>query len=139
MKKKHESGGLGSFSPFAFKLLRVMRITVMLICFVGLLGSFGKSYSQNAKLSLEFKNSSIESVLNYIESRTEYSFMYDNQKIDINREVSINVKDETVGAILNQLFENGVNYQMIGKHIIILQKIVNLVLHLNNFVQFPGR
>ncbi len=139
MKKKHESGGLGSFSPFAFKLLRVMRITVMLICFVGLLGSFGKSYSQNAKLSLEFKNSSIESVLNYIESRTEYSFMYDNQKIDINREVSINVKDETVGAILNQLFENGVNYQMIGKHIIITPKDSELSTTSQQFRSVSGK
>ncbi|MBW8324175.1 MAG: TonB-dependent receptor [Prolixibacteraceae bacterium] len=99
-----------------------MRITVIFICFVGLLGSFGKSYSQNAKLSLEFKNSSIESVLNYIESRTEYSFMYDNQKININREVNINMRDETVGTILNQLFENSVNLQIIGKHIIITPK-----------------
>jgi len=89
---------------------------------VGLLSSFGKSYSQNAKLSLELKNSSVESVLNYIESHTEYSFMYDNQKIDINREVNITVKNQTVESILNQLFENGVSYKMIGKHIIITPK-----------------
>lgn len=99
-----------------------MKIMAVLMCFVGLLSSFGKSYSQNTKLSIELKNSTIENVLNYIESRTEYSFMYDNKKIDISREVSINVKDQTVESILDQLFENGVNYQMIGKHIIITQK-----------------
>ncbi len=122
MKKKHESEGLGLFRPFVFKLLRIMKIMVVLICFIGLLSSFGKSYSQNTKLSVEFKNSSIENILNYIESRTEYSFMYDNKKIDISHEVNINVKNQTIESILDQLFENGVNYQMIGKHIIITPK-----------------
>ena len=99
-----------------------MKLMMVLICFIGLLSSFGKSYSQNTKLSVEFKNSSIESVLNYIESSTEYSFMYDNKKIDISREVNISAKDQTIEAILDQLFGNGVNYQMIGKHIIITPK-----------------
>lgn len=122
MKKKHESDGLGLLSRSVFKILRVMKLMMVLICFVGLLSSFGKSYSQNTKLSVEFKNSTIEGVLNYIESHTEYSFMYDNQKIDINREVNINVKDKTIEAIINQLFDNGVNCKMIGKHIIITPK-----------------
>jgi len=122
MKKKHESDGPGLLSRSVFKILRVMKLMMVLICFIGLLSSFGKSYSQNTKLSVEFKNSSIESVLNYIESRTEYSFMYDNKKIDISREINISAKDQTVEAILDQLFENGVNYQMIGKHIIITPK-----------------
>lgn len=119
MKKKHESDGPGLISSSVFKILRVMKLMMVLICFIGLLSSFGKSYSQNTKLSVEFKNSSIESVLNYIESSTEYSFMYDNKKIDISREVNISAKDQTVEAILDQLFENEVNYKMIGKHIII--------------------
>ena len=99
-----------------------MKVMMVLICCVGLLSSFGKSYSQNTRLSVEFKNSSIENVLNYIENRTEYSFMYDNQKIDVSREVNINVKDQTIDSILSQLFEDGVNYQMIGRHIIITPK-----------------
>ena len=122
MKKKHESDGHDLISLSVFKILRVMKLMMVLICFIGLLSSFGKSYSQNTKLSVEFKNSSIESVLNYIESRTEYSFMYDNKKIDISREVNISAKDQTVEAILDQLFENEVYYKMIGKHIIITPK-----------------
>lgn len=122
MKKKHESDGPGLLSRSVFKILRVMKLMMVLICFVGLLSSFGKSYSQNTKLSVEFKSSTIESVLNYIESRTDYSFMYDNKKIDVSREVNISAKDKTVEAILDQLFDNGVSYKMIGKHIIITPK-----------------
>lgn len=122
MKKNHVSGGHYLFGPSVFKLLRIMKIVIVLICSIGLVSSFGKSYSQNTRLSMELKNSSIENVLNYIESRTEYSFMYDNRKIDISREVNISVKNQTVESILDQLFEKGVNYQMIGKHIIITPK-----------------
>lgn len=122
MKKKHESDGPGLLSRSVFKILRVMKLMMVLICFVGLLSSFGKSYAQNTKLSVEFKNSTIEDVLNYIESHTEYSFMYDNKKIDVSREVNISAKDKTVEAILDQLFDNGVTYKMVGKHIIITPK-----------------
>ncbi|MFA5329149.1 MAG: TonB-dependent receptor [Prolixibacteraceae bacterium] len=122
MKKKHESDGLGLLSRSVFKILRVMKLMMVLICFVGLLSSFGKSYSQNTKLSVEFKSSTIESVLNYIESRTDYSFMYDNKKIDVSRKINISAKDKTVEAILDQLFDNGVSYKMIGKHIIITHR-----------------
>ncbi len=122
MKKNHESDVPGLLSLSVFKLLRVMKLMMVFICFVGVLSSFGKSYSQNTKLSVEFKNSSIETVLNYIESLTDYSFMYDNKKIDISHEINISAKDQTVEAILDQLFEDAVSYKMIGKHIIITPK-----------------
>ncbi|MCE5345764.1 MAG: TonB-dependent receptor [Bacteroidales bacterium] len=122
MKKSHESGGLGVFYPFVFKLLRIMKIMIVLICFIGLTSSFGNSYSQNIKLSVELQNASIEDVLNYIEGRTEYSFMYDNKKIDISRKVNISAENQSIEFILDQIFENEINYQTIGKHIIIFPK-----------------
>mgnify|MGYP002347208482 FL=1 len=121
MKKKQVSGRLSSST---LKLLVVMKLVLILICTAGLLTSFGKSYSQNAKLSLDFKNASIESVLNYIENSTEYSFMYDNKKIDISREVNIQVKDQTIDFILDKLFDDEVSFQRVGKHIIIVPREV---------------
>ncbi|MGV8094585.1 MAG: TonB-dependent receptor [Mangrovibacterium sp.] len=122
MKKNYEPGGGSIISPSVFKLLIAMKLMLILICGVGLLSSFGKSYSQNTKLSVELNNSSIEDVLSYIEARTEYSFMYDNKKVDIYRKVSINAKDQTVETILDQLFGDEMNYQIVGKHIIITPK-----------------
>lgn len=122
MKKKPRLGDYSKISSPLLKLLLVMKLVIILVCTVGILTSFGKSYSQNTRISLDFKNSSIEDVLNYIEGRTDYSFMYDNNNINISREVNINVKDQTVESILDQLFENGVNYKVIGNHIIITPK-----------------
>ena len=77
MKKKSESGEYSVSTLFVFKLLITMKLTLILICSIGLLSSFGKSHAQNTKLSVEFKKSSIEDVLNFIESNTECTFMYD--------------------------------------------------------------
>jgi len=104
------------------KSLVIMKMVLVFICGFGLLTSFGKSYSQNTKLTLDLKNTSIASVLLQIENQSDLSFMYDNTKIDVNRKVNISVKDETINSILNKLFNNGVNCQLIGNHIIITSK-----------------
>lgn len=122
MGKNWKTDGPGLLSWSVLKILRVMKLMVVLICLVGLLSSYAKSDSQNKKLSIEFKNSSIENVLNYIESHSDYSFMYDNKKINTSRKITISVKDQTIEAILNQIFDNSVNYKTIGKHIIITPK-----------------
>jgi TonB-dependent starch-binding outer membrane protein SusC len=100
-----------------------MKLMLVLIFTVGILTSFGEGYSQTTKLSLDLKNSSIESVLTYIENHTEYSFMYDNKKIDVTPTVDITAKDQTVADILVQIFDNVVDFQVIGKHIILTPKV----------------
>lgn len=122
MKKNYEPKGCTGISRSVLKLLVTMKLMLLLICGAGLLSSFGKSYAQNTRLSVELKNSSIETVLNYIETHTEYSFMYDNKKVDVHRDVDIAVKDQTVESILDQLFGNEMKYQMVGRHIIISPK-----------------
>ena len=95
-----------------------MKIILIMICGFSIL-SFGKSYSQNVKLTLDFENESVENVLQYIEEQSDFSFMYDNNKVDVSRKVNIKVKDEPISSILSQLFENDINYQLVGNHIII--------------------
>ncbi len=122
MKKNFESGGGIINIPFKFKLLVVMKLMLIFVCGLGLLTSFGEGYSQNVKLSVDFTNSTIENVLNYIESNSEYSFMYDNKEVDVYKKVSINLKDKNINDILNTLFNESVGYKMVGKHIIITSK-----------------
>jgi len=116
MKKKY--GLREKINPSLIKMLVIMRIVVVIICGFSLL-SFGKSYSQNVKLTFDFENASIESVLQYIEDQSDLSFMYDNKVINVSKKVNINVKDEPISSILQQLFDDDVNYQTIGNHIII--------------------
>lgn len=124
MKKKQEKSWGINFNPPLLKILRTMKLTLILICGLGLLSSVAEnSYAQTAKLTLELKNTSIKEVLLYIEDHSEFAFMYDNNKVDVTRKVDINVKDENIGSILDQLFDKGqITYQTIGRHIIIVPK-----------------
>ncbi|NQU88388.1 MAG: TonB-dependent receptor, partial [Mariniphaga sp.] len=98
-----------------------MKLIFIFICGLGLLCSIaGNSNAQGTKLTLDFENESIKEVLSYIEDHSFFSFMYDNNEIDIERKVNIKVKDETVDSILEQLFnEEEINYLTVDRHIII--------------------
>ncbi|MCW0482381.1 TonB-dependent receptor [Gaoshiqia sediminis] len=97
-----------------------MKLTFVLICIVGLVGSYGAGYSQQARISLQVENKVIKDVLKQIEDQTEYSFMYNASQLDVNRVVSIDAENKKVSEILNELFEGQqVSYKVIDRHIII--------------------
>ena len=124
MKKKQEKAWGKYFTPGVLKILLTMKLTLILICCIGLLGSMAEnSYAQTAKLTLDLKNATIKDVLLYIEDHSEFAFMYDNNKVDVTRKVDINVKEKTIDSILEQLFGKGqITYQTMGRHIIIVPK-----------------
>ncbi len=87
------------------KIFLIMRIALFLLIF-GVMQVMGEvSYSQNTKMSLKMNNVTVSQVLNRIESLSEYYFFYNQKLVDINRKVSIDVKNESINNILNQLFE----------------------------------
>ena len=55
---------------------------------------------QSASLFIEVNNESVQNVLKEIECQSEYSFFYDNQKINTSRKVSIRSDGEDVFSIL---------------------------------------
>ena len=78
------------------------------------------TWGQNAKLSLAMKNAKIETILQQIESRTEYRFSYNKEQVDINRRISITVNNESINEILNKIFAGtNVQYTISGNQIIL--------------------
>ncbi|QGY46214.1 SusC/RagA family TonB-linked outer membrane protein [Maribellus comscasis] len=122
MKKNYEKKRTNRIPSSVLKLVLTMKLTLILICGFGLFSSLAENtYAQATKLSLNLKDASIKDVLLYIEDHSEFSFMYDNNEVDVNRKVNIKVKDETIGSIINQLFTNEpITTQTVGKHIIII-------------------
>ena len=62
-------------------------------------------YSQTSRLSLNLSKSTIKEVLRQIEDQTEFRFIYENDKIDLNKEVSVRANNEKVEEILVDLFK----------------------------------
>lgn len=78
------------------------------------------TWGQNAKLSLAMKNAKIETILQQIESQTEYRFSYNKEQVDINRRISITVNNESINEILNKIFAGtNVQYTISGNQIIL--------------------
>lgn len=81
-----------------------MKLIVVLICIVGLTGSYASVYSQQTKLNLNVQKTMVKDVLKQIEEQSEFSFMYNASKIDVNREVDLNVEKTSIEDILKMIF-----------------------------------
>ena len=118
MKKIYESGKGVCHIPK--KLMLVMKLTAILVIIFTVQVS-ATVYSQNTKLSLNMQGTSIKEVLQQIEALSEYRFIYENEKVNLDEKVSIRVKDEVVENILKKLFEkDGVNYSITESNLILI-------------------
>ena len=98
-----------------------MKLIMVLVFGLGLLSSAAESYAQQTKLSLGLKDATVRQVLLNIEQNSEFSFMYDNNQIDVNRAISINVKNESIDEILKQIFAGQeVRFEVVNRHIVLL-------------------
>ena len=77
------------------------------------------SFSQE-KISLELKNFRLEEILEQIESQTSFTFIYNNDEIDIDQKLNLIVFEENVDQTLYKLFQNSsINYNIKTNHIVL--------------------
>lgn len=62
-------------------------------------------YSQETKLSLDVNNQTIKEVLFRIEKQSGFRFIYESEKVNLNKKVSVHVKEQTVETILKRLLQ----------------------------------
>lgn len=115
-------------STFSLRLLKEsghkiplsMRITLLLL-FAVLLNLHAESaFSQSLAVSLDMKQTTVESVLNAIEKQSGLYLVYNSKLINVDRLVTIQVKNRAVKDVLAQLFgDTEVKYEINGKHIIL--------------------
>lgn len=102
-----------------------MRITTFLLLVCVFCTFAENTHSQNARVSITRSNTQLEDILSEIESQTDYLFIYNNQ-VDINKKLSIKVKNKPVSQVLDNLLKNmGVSYAMEGTHIVLTKKAEN--------------
>ncbi|MDD2380435.1 MAG: STN domain-containing protein, partial [Mariniphaga sp.] len=86
------------------KTFRIMRITLFLSLTVILQTFANDSYSQKTRLSLDYSNTRLEVVLDDIESLSEFYFLANEKLVDLNRGVTLTVKNKKIDEILDMLF-----------------------------------
>ncbi|WP_394772728.1 TonB-dependent receptor [Flavobacterium sp.] len=81
-----------------------MKLTTLLIL-VAMFNIRGNTYAQKTKVTLELNNSTIEKVIETIEQKTDFRFIYKLNDIDLDRVISISVKDQNINIVLDKLFK----------------------------------
>jgi len=102
------------------KILSIMKLTVVFLIAFSLQIS-ASVYSQTTKLSLNVQNQSIKDVLYLIENQTDFRFIYESGKINLDKKVSVQVREQSVEFVLRQLFNNeGVDYEITENNFILI-------------------
>ncbi len=95
-----------------------------LFLFLGMGFAFASSsYSQSTNFSISANNKTVKEVFDEIEKNSEFIFFYYDNVLDLNRKVSVQVKDQTVDRVLDQLFTSTKNsYKIVDRQIFITAK-----------------
>lgn len=98
------------FNHFAFVLL-LMHITQ---------STHFNVNAQSTGVTLNMKNVSIEDVLNAIETKTQYRFLYNKQMVDVNKKTSIAMANAEITNVLNEVLKgSNIEYSINAKQIVL--------------------
>lgn len=104
------------------KLLTIMKLTTLLF-FLALMQVTASTYSQDSKLSLDFKNKKLEDVFFDIEKMTDYSIFYKNELIEHSGLKSGYYNNKDVFEVLDGVLKGeNLAYEVKGKLILIVPK-----------------
>ncbi|SIQ31202.1 SusC/RagA family TonB-linked outer membrane protein [Maribacter ulvicola] len=95
----------------------------VLILLISLCNIYANTYNQNTFISLDFDNVTLKEVLNEIETTTEFRFMYESDKLDLQRKVTIHVIKSRIDQVLEILFnDTNIDYHTLNRQIILTNK-----------------
>ncbi|MBL0684456.1 SusC/RagA family TonB-linked outer membrane protein [Aquimarina mytili] len=99
-----------------------MRLTVLLII-LSLFRINASTYSQNTKISLNVKNSTVEKVFDLIQQKTEFKVFFKESEVNTQRKISLTAINKRVEYILDRIFKNtSVTYKIVDKQIVLVKK-----------------
>lgn len=105
------------------KLLLIMRLTTFLILFTVIQVAGIESYSQETKISLNLKSTSLKDVLETIEDESNFYFLYSAAMIDVGRKVDVSIENGNITEILDEVLKNtGIRYVIKGRQILLTEK-----------------
>ncbi len=87
-----------------FKFDLKMKISALLLLTSIFALQANESYSQRTKVTLDFNNITVEQLIDVIEDKTEFRFLYLLEDVDLKRIVSVTAKKEKVHSILDRVF-----------------------------------
>jgi iron complex outermembrane receptor protein len=103
-----------------FKLWKIMRLSVFFLLLFVAQTYATVTYSQETRLTFKMQGAKVIDILNKIENESQFYFLFNQKMVDVERQVSIEVKNEGIDKILTRIFENtNVNYLVKDRQIVL--------------------
>ena len=97
-----------------------VRLSIFLF-FAFIFTAMANSFSQT-QISLDVKNEKIVKILDEIEAMTDFKFIYRLDIYDFDKKVTLKVEKELIKNVLDQLFENQIDYNILDKKVLLKKK-----------------
>lgn len=107
------------------KIIRVMKLTITLLLFAVLAATAGSTYSQTARINLKMQNATLVDVFREIERTSEFGFFFKSEELDMNRRISIDLKNATIDEILKKILIDNYDFRILDKNIVVTRGNIN--------------
>jgi TonB-linked SusC/RagA family outer membrane protein len=119
--KKNGAGSVFKTELLSKKLLRIMKLTMLLLT-VFCLHVSAHTYSQE-KISLKLKTVELKKVLQAIEKSSDYRFLFDEVLVKGKPKVSVDVENADINQVLALVLSNtGIGYQILNTNLVVLKE-----------------
>lgn len=100
------------------KILQIMKLMILCLA-MSVFSAAGSVYSQKATFSMNYENISVGDILQDIENKSDFKFLYRVDLIDINRKVTLNSSDTSVEDLLGMIFpDNSASFRIFEDNLI---------------------
>ncbi len=96
---------LGVYQLSKIKLDLKMKISAVFVLVIMFNLQANGTYSQKTKISLNYQGISAENILDVIEQTTDFRFVYKLEDVNLQRKLSINIKEKSIRDVLSILFD----------------------------------
>ncbi|MFC2138215.1 TonB-dependent receptor [Bacteroidota bacterium] len=98
-----------------------MKISILLLLLVVFQTS--ANYSQQVNVTLSLKDITLKEALKEIESQTDYTFLFDNSKVNVSQKVNVEFDNSDINQVMEGILNNtDINYKIEDKHILLGNK-----------------
>ncbi|HOI48414.1 MAG TPA: SusC/RagA family TonB-linked outer membrane protein, partial [Prolixibacteraceae bacterium] len=96
-----------------------MKLTTLFL-FLSVMAIAAGSYSQNTRFDLNVRNASIVEVLEAIENKTEYGFLFKADQLDLEARYNLELKDAKIENVMNEILnKDHFSYKIMDRIIVI--------------------
>ena len=107
----------------AKKQFLVMKLVFVFMC-AFMINATASVYSQNIQFSFSAEGKSIKDVFRLIEKESQFRFLYNDDFTDLNRLVTIDVKDSRIESILDRILNKSeITYRILENNLIVITPV----------------